>query len=395
MRSFNQKSYKPLNIRHENIKQLIKLLKNSERKLSRADIARKLSLSTPSVSSIVNVLIDSEIILETDDESKANNVGRKPILLKLNENCGYILGVLISQEKIKIVLANYMGKIIAEEDFYYQDSKRESLDLLIESIDKQLKDFKIDQSKLLSISISFPGVYDQNKQEIKFAPHSGGWQNKPIIKTLSQEYDCQIKMENNVNTAVLGEKWKGKIANKNNAVYLKIGNGVAAGIIINKELYRGYNCLAGEVGFSVTDSDQFNDKIVDSGSFEQRFNTNNLIKKIQQQFNITAGSFNEIKKELASKSDFNDFINNINTNIAMLLINIFSILNPEVIVIGGEYTELINDYISEIKSRVKKSVPFASDILVSELGEEVYVLGSIANSIQGLERQLIRKYFME
>lgn len=395
MRSFNQKSYKPLNIRHENIKQLIKLLKNSERKLSRADIARKLSLSTPSVSSIVNVLIDSEIILETDDESKANNVGRKPILLKLNENCGYILGVLISQEKIKIVLANYMGKIIAEEDFYYQDSKRESLDLLIESIDKQLKDFKIDQSKLLSISISFPGVYDQNKQEIKFAPHSGGWQNKPIIKTLSQEYDCQIKMENNVNTAVLGEKWKGKIANKNNAVYLKIGNGVAAGIIINKELYRGYNCLAGEVGFSVTDSDQFNDKIVDSGSFEQRFNTNNLIKKIQQQFNITAGSFNEIKKELASKSDFNDFINNINTNIAMLLINIFSILNPEVIVIGGEYTELINDYISEIKNRVKKSVPFASDILVSELGEEVYVLGSIANSIQGLERQLIRKYFME
>lgn len=395
MRSFNKKSYKPLNIRHENIKQLIKLLKNSERKLSRADIARELSLSTPSVSSIVNVLIDSEIIIETDDESKAKNVGRKPILLKLNENCGYILGVLISQEKIKIVLANYIGKIITEKDFYYQDSDRKSLDLLTESIDKQLKEFKINHNKLLSISISFPGVYDQDKQEIKFAPNSGGWQNKPIIKTLSQEYECQIKMENNVNTAVLGEKWKGKIADKNNAIYLKIGNGIASGIIINKELYRGYNCLAGEVGFSVTDSDQLNDKIIDSGSFEQRFNTDNFIKKIQKEFNITAGSFSEIKKELSLKSEFNEFIRNINTNIAMLLINMSSILNPEVIVIGGEYTELIIDYICELENQVKKNVPFASEILVSDLGEKVYVLGSIANSIQGLERQLIRKYFME
>jgi len=395
MTNSRHKSYKPLNIRHENIKQLIKLLKNSKRKLSRADIARELSLSTPSVSSIVSVLIDNNIIIETDDENIGNNVGRKPILLKLNEDCGYLLGVLISEKKITIALANYLGEVIKNESFYYKDNDKKCLGFLIDSIEYLLKKHQINLDKLLSISISFPGVYDHDEQEIKFAPHSGDWQNEPIIRRLNEEYKCQVKMENNVNTAVLGEKWKGKIAKKNNAVYLKLGNGIAAGIIINGQLYRGYNSLAGEVGFSVTSSKQLTDKITDSGSFEQRFNTDTMLEKIKKDFGIEVSEFNELKTIVKDNPELSRYINNVNQNIKMLLINLISILNPEVIVIGGEYSQIIDDYIDDLKLQILKNVPFASEILVSELKDEVYVLGAIANSLQNLERELIKKYFME
>ncbi len=389
------KSYKPLNIRHENIKQLIKLIKNSEDKLSRADISRKLSLSTPSVSSIVNVLIDSNIIIETDDKSEKKSVGRNPILLKLNEECGYIIGVLISKTKLTVALANYTGEILRKESFYYKNADRKGINFLIDSINKLLIKLDFDSDKLLSISISFPGVYDHDKHEIKFAPHSGVWQNEPIISHLSEEYECQVKMENNVNAAVLGEKWRGKIANKNNALYLKLGNGIAAGIIINGQLYRGYNSLAGEVGFSVTDSNQLRDKITDSGSFEQRFNINSIIKKIREDLGIEVLNFNELKEKIKNNSKLSKYIKNVNKNITMLLINIISIFNPEVIVIGGEYSAVIVDYINDIETQIKDNVPFAAKILVSELGEEVYILGAIANSLQSLEQQLIKKYFME
>ncbi|TDO94192.1 putative NBD/HSP70 family sugar kinase [Halanaerobium saccharolyticum] len=395
MTNSRHKSYKPLNIRHENIKQLIKLLKNSKRKLSRADIARELSLSTPSVSSIVNVLIDSDIIIETDDENIGNNVGRKPILLKLNEDCGYLLGVLISEKKLTIALANYLGEVIKEESFYYKDNNKKCLGFLIDSIEHLLKNNQIDLDKLLSISISFPGVYDHDEQEIKFAPHSGDWQNEPIISRLNEEYNCQVKMENNVNTAVLGEKWQGKIAKKNNAVYLKLGNGIAAGIIINGQLYRGYNSLAGEIGFSVTSSKQLTDKITDSGSFEQRFNTDTMLEEIRKEIGIEVSDFNELKTIVKDNPELSRYIDNVNQNVKMLLINLISILNPEVIVIGGEYSQIIDNYIVDLKSQILKNVPFAAEILVSELEDEVYVLGAIANSLQNLERELIKKYFME
>ncbi|RCW55368.1 ROK family protein [Halanaerobium sp. ST460_2HS_T2] len=395
MNNKKRKSYKPLNIRHENIKQLVKLLKNSNKKLSRADIARELSLSTPSVSSIVSVLIDNDIIIETDDESLENTVGRKPILLKLNEDCGYLLGVLISEKKLTIALANYLGEIIKEESFYYKDNNKKSLEFLIDCIGQLLKTNEINLDRLLSISISFPGVYDHDQQEIKFAPHSGDWQNKPIISCLSEEYNCQVKMENNVNTAVLGEKWQGKIANKNNSVYLKIGNGIAAGIIINGQLYRGYNSLAGEVGFSVTDHSQLNDTVTDSGSFEQRFNTDIILKKINENFGIEISDFNNLQNYTKSNPKINSYIKNTNQNITMLLINLISILNPEVIVIGGEYSQILTHYIEDLEKRILKNVPFAAKILVSELGEGVYVLGAIANSLQDIERQLVKNYFME
>lgn len=390
-----QKSYKPLNIRHENIKQLIKLLKDSKRKLSRADIARNLSLSTPSVSSIVNVLIDSGIVIETDDENLENKVGRKPILLKLNDDCGYLLGVLISEKKLTIALANYLGEVIKKESFYYKDNNKKCLKFLIDSVDRLLNDQQISRNKLLSISISFPGVYDQDEHEIKFAPHSGDWQNEPIISRLNEEYNCQIKMENNVNTAVLGEKWQGKIAKKNNAVYLKLGNGIAAGIIINGQLYRGYNSLAGEVGFSVTDSSQLKDKVTDSGSFEQRFNTDTILEKINVEFGVEVSEIKELKGQINEIPELNRYINEVNQNIKILLINLISILNPEVIVIGGEYSPIIDNYIDDLKSQILKNVPFAAKILVSDLEDEVYVLGAIANSLQNLERELIKKYFME
>ncbi len=395
MNNRKRKSYKPLNIRHENIKQLVKLLKNSNQKLSRADIARELSLSTPSVSSIVNVLIDSKIIIETDDESIKNTVGRKPILLKLNEDCGYLLGILISENKLTIALANYLGEIIKKESFYFKDNNKKCLEFLIDCINQILDDNYINLDKLLSISISFPGVYDHDQHEIKFAPHSGNWQNEPLISCLSEEYNCQVKMENNVNAAVLGEKWKGKIANKNNAVYLKIGNGIAAGIIINEQLFRGYNSLAGEVGFSVTDSKQLNDKVTDSGSFEQRFNTDTILKKIKKDFGIEVSDFNKLQDQIKNNPQLSRYIKDINQNIIMLLINIISILNPEAIVIGGEYSQILSDYIEDLATQILKNVPFAAELLVSELGDEVYVLGAIANSLQDIDRQLIKNYFME
>lgn len=390
-----QKSFKPLNIRHENIKQVINLVKNSKNKLSRADISRNLSLSTPSISSIISVLIERDIIIETDDKSANNSVGRNPILLKLNQNCGYILGVLISEDMLTIALADYTGNIIKKHNFYYIENEKKCTDFLIESINELLDENNFDYSKLLSISISFPGVFDHQKQKIKFAPHSGAWQNEPLISKLTKEYDCEVRMENNVNIAVLGEKWRGKIGNKNNAVYLKLGNGIAAGILINKRLYRGYNSLAGEVGFSVTDSKHLKDKVTDSGSFEQRFNTDQILERIRKKLGDEKIKFSDLNELINENNELKEMVMEINQNISMLLINIISVLNAEVIVIGGQYSEVITIFLKDIENTINNNVPFAPEILVSDLDNDVYYLGAIANSLQNIENQLIKNYFME
>ncbi len=389
-------SFKPQNIRHNNIRQVITLIKNSEKKLSRADISRSLSLSTPSVSSIINDLVKKNIILETNDQNVTNTVGRKPILLKLNKDCGYILGILISEKMLTIALADYKGNLISKQDFCHASNLEQCISFLQGNIDAVLKENSIDIESLLSISISFPGVFDHDKQKIIFAPHSGIWQNEPIIDSLKDKYGCQVKMENNVNAAVLGEKWSGKIGNKNNAVYLKIGNGIAAGVIINCQLYRGYRSLAGEVGFSVTNPNNLNDEVTDSGSFEQRYNTDVILERVKKELADENIDFSDLVKLVKSNDEKTyNIIKDINQNIAMLIINILCILNPEVIVVGGQYSNIIEHCIEEIKKEILNNIPYAPEILISELGDKVYYLGAIANSLQNIEDELIKRYFME
>lgn len=388
------KSYKKLNIRHENIKKVIDLIKNSPQKLSRADIARKLSLSTPSVSSIIGVLIKNNIIIETDDENQVSTVGRKPILLKLNRNCGYLIGILIEEKKCTLALADYTGNILNKEHYFYdKECKGNCTGYLITTINNLLEKEVKDPTKLLSICVSFPGVFDHQNQEVKFAPHSGIWQDEPIVKKLEKEFDCQVIMENNVNNALLAETWKGQIRS-DNAVYLKLGDGIAAGILINGELYRGFNSLAGEVGFSVTDSVQLKDKVTDTGSFEQRFNSRKIFKELEKEL----GEQVEISKLITlldNNKKLNQIIKKVNQNIVILLINIISLLNPQIIVIGGQYSQLLKNWIEDIEKQIKNNVPFSPKIVVSTLGDEVYYLGAIANSLHNIEKQLINKYFID
>lgn len=393
MKSKKYNSYKPQNIRYENIKHIISLIKNSETNLSRADISRKISLSTPSVSAIINDLIEKKIVQETKDIKIESSVGRKPILLKLNDNCGYIIGILISKKILTLALANYSGKIIKNKRFNLSNNSKHPIDILKMKIDNVLEENNVDKTELLSISISFPGIFDHLNQKIKFAPNIGIWQNESIVEKLKYKYQCQILMENNVNNAVLAEKWKGNINNEN-AIYIKLGDGIAAGILINGKIYKGFNNLAGEIGFSVTDSSHLDDKVSEVGSFEQRFNSEKILKVIEndigEKFN-----YSQLIDLLEKNQKLDNLINQVNENIVILLINIISILSPQILVIGGQYSAILSHYIDQIKERIKNNVPFAPEILISKLGEKVYYLGAIANSLQNIEEELIKKYFID
>ncbi|MFW5980684.1 MAG: ROK family transcriptional regulator [Halanaerobiaceae bacterium] len=388
-------SLKPSHIREANMKQIIRLIRTSEEKLSRADISRKVSLSAPSVSKIINILLEAGILEETEEGSSGSLGGRKPILLDIKKDCSYILGTYIEEEQLTFVVADFGANIIDTVSYNYEvKEKCDCINLLIEKINMVLSRNKIEKEKLLSIGISVPGVFDPEEGIIKFAPNIEIWEDIALKKKLNQEFDCQVSVENAVNAAVLGEKWQGKLNGCKNAIYLKLDKGIGAGILINNSLYRGGNSIAGEVGYMVSDKEYISSQKNGYGSLESVCSTKFIVKKAEKILGKDNISFEVVIDEIKKgNKKLKVLIEEINELIAVAIANIICVINPEKVVLGGEFTEIAQSYKTDIMEIISRIVPSVPKLIFSELGNKVFYLGAIVQGLENIEENLVYQYF--
>lgn len=382
---------RPSNIREENMKQIIKLFRSEDELFSRAQISRKLSLSAPSVSSIVNNMIEKNILYERKEGNSSESGGRKPIMLALNKECGYILGIHIESDFIIIVLANISGVIKEKINYeYQQDNNFDPISFLQKKIGKILKDNYINNNDLLTIAISIPGIFDNDLEIIKLAPNVKKWEEIDIKNELEKLFNCQVIIENAVNTAVLGEKRCGKINGYDNAVYLKIDEGIGAGILINGQLYKGFKGLAGEVGFMVSNSNDLTNKKSEIGSLENNCSTKSILAKARDILDSKSLTFNDLIINYRNDNkELKILIDKCIYEISIMISNISSIINPEIIVIGGDFTKIINLFFDDMLKLINNIVPFAPKIVCSDLGDAVYYLGVISQALTDIENLII------
>ncbi len=384
---------RPSNIRQENIKQIIRMFRSTNELYSRAQISRKLSLSAPSVSEIVSDLLKIGILFESEEGSSGSFGGRKPILLDINRECGYIIGVHIENEQITIVLTDILGevkdKIVSE---YSKDEDFDSIEFLIDWIKDVLKNNQIDIEKLLSIGVTLPGIFDNQEKRVKFAPNVSQWQKTPIKEILEEKFDCKVTIENAVNTAVLGEKWKGKIAGKDNAVYVKFDRGIGAGILIDGKIYKGVNNVAGEIGFLLTDKDHVPEHKDDFGALENYCGKDAIVNKARELTGDENLEFEMIvEKAKSGDQELYNLLDDIVVNIEMAISNISSIINPQIVVIGGAFVKMAPLFESKINDIIERSTAIPPRVVFSDLGERVYYLGVIVQALDNIEENIIEK----
>ena len=110
-----------------------------------------------------------------------------------------------------------------------------------------LTDNLIDSS-VTSIGIGVPGLVDLEQGIVYDAVYIPSWKKVPLKKLLEERYHLPVLINNDANCFALGEFYFGKGKGANSMIGLTIGTGLGSGIIINKKLYAGKNCGAGEFG---------------------------------------------------------------------------------------------------------------------------------------------------
>jgi glucokinase len=231
-----------------NASQVLSLLR-SHNPCSRADLVRMSGLSAPTVSSTVAYLQRKGLVKELG--LGTSNGGRRPDMLCFNPNVGCVVGVDLGGTNIRLAIADLDGKILARWTVSTRGNRTPDkiVNLIHSGLRHLIQQTGISEKRMLAVGLGAPGITDVRAGTVISAPHLQDWQSVPLRNLLEAKLGIPAAIENDVNTAALGESWAGSAKGVSNFVFLAIGTGIGAGIYIGDRLYHGSEWAAGEVGY--------------------------------------------------------------------------------------------------------------------------------------------------
>ncbi len=327
-----------------------------QRTTSRIDIAQMTGLNKATVSYIVDELIKENWVQEIGYGSSTG--GRKPILLRFNANSAYAIGVDIEADKIKTVVCNIRGEVAFKKETTLPpltaEDKSNWLSTIIEEIKTATASTPQSSHGLIGIALALPGLVNSETGTIATL-HQVSIQDWNIQKTLMDELKLPIYIENSANCGA----WYEYIRSNNkeeSLVYINAGAGIGTGIIINGQLYKGKNGIAGEFGH--TTIFPMGERCVcgNYGCWEAYASERSLIRYIIEaggnadQLNEVPGLIHFILNEAHADNRF--YIRALNTlgqYLGIGIANIINALSPDRISLGGTISQAATFILPEIE----------------------------------------------
>ncbi|MUG69464.1 MULTISPECIES: ROK family transcriptional regulator [Paenibacillus] len=213
--------------------------------ISRADISAKTGLNKATVSGLVSELIEAHFVTETGLGESSG--GRKPMMLLFNQQAGYAIGVDLGVNYILAMITDLSGAIVKEKKIELADLEVEAVtDKLKRTIHGLIRKAPPSPYGIVGIGVGVPGLVDDQGRVLS-APNLG-WESVPLRDMLQAEFGLEVSIDNEANAGALGEKEFGAGRAVSNLLYISVGIGIGAGIILNDALYRGVSGFSGEVG---------------------------------------------------------------------------------------------------------------------------------------------------
>jgi glucokinase len=364
--------------------------------MSRAAVAHLLNRSPATVGRAVDYLLAKNALCEIGKKPKPG-VGRPGRLLQFNPRINSVLTVDLRLTEAYAAVTDLDGTILATamQRLALGDPEKSLQDLI--SLIHTLLGSSDQLPPLAGLVIGAPSIVDVGEGVIEWAP-SLDWENVALKQRLQDEFHVPALVENDVNLAALGEFWKGagqKV--KQNIVFVSVGTGIGAGIILNRALYRGATHAAGEVAYFIADVNVLRDNAGRIGNLESRVGREGLIRTAQlvaQRYptsrlaDILSQDVNAVRTQdilaLAEAGDaaaavvYKELVD----ILTIVISNTAVLLDPEMIILGGPSDWNWQRLIPAIKERIGGALLRPVHLMPSVLGNNALIMGGCYSALE-------------
>lgn len=390
----------PSLMRQLNLSSVLTVIR-SKGPLPRPEIARITGLSTPTVKQIVDLLLAQRYVEEIDppvDGELAKRPGPRARYISFRATLGYVLAVDAGAHHTVAKLSDLSGSVLSTARLVHRGpaSRQSVLAAIRTSVDKVLTDSGLQHSDIRAMVIGTPGVVDPHTGEVSLAPQIADWDGIVLRLELADLVEGPIVVENETHLSLLAEQWIGAASSYLNVVYVQLGIGIGAAIMIDGRLYRGSSGAAGEIAYLVTAADLDQPPESAAGPFEwfaggDAFRRRGAMAAEGERgarLLALAGGDPEavtaqVVLEAAAAGDAAalEVATTILERLGREVANIASILNPELILVGGGLANAGESVLAPIREAVARFAPRPTLVELSELGGDGTVLGAIRRAI--------------
>ncbi|MFO7661072.1 MAG: ROK family transcriptional regulator [Chloroflexota bacterium] len=364
--------------------------------LSRTDLSERLEYSRATVTGIVGRMITAQVLEEAGEGKSAG--GRRPYLLDINPELGYVVGVDIGATSFDVALADFRGTLLERttEPADVRQPPNGFLARVSDVIDGLLARRGLTPDRIIAIGVGVPGPVEFVSGVLIAPPLMPLWEGFSIKNCLNERFPlARVAVDNDVNIMAKGEQQAGAGKRLDSFLFIKIGTGIGCGIIAHGAVYRGADGCAGDVGHICVD---YNGPVChcgNQGCLEIMAAGPSIAALGRERAEAGESSFLATRlaeRGLLTAEDVGDaaaagdraaieIIRRSGQMIGGVLASLVNFYNPQAIFIGGGISRIGHSLLSSIRqSTLRRATALSTRRLrieYSRLGEDAGVFGAI------------------
>ena len=375
--------------------------------IARTEISKLTGFNIVTVSNYIDSYIREGLVSEEGYDTSTG--GRKPMMVDLNRKSAYAVGVGFDMASVIGIVTDLKGEIVFQiRKKYRVESGMALIEKLMETTNEILDKCSVEKDKIKGIGLAVAGIIDNDNRTIRW-PGLLGTQDTVVSAYLwdkfTEKFDIPIVIENDADCAVFGEQWFTLTSEYKNVIYMY--SGVACGILINGQIFKGASGCAGELGIlnpNILDKYDWRKESFGLGRWDMELGMLHNIKELQEKY-----SGSKIFKLVNDKIDDITFITIIEAaaakdELAIKLLTqagedfgkkvafLANLFNPQVIVIGGGIEKAGSVLMDPLKKTVKEwafeEVTRVLKIIPAQLSENAVPLGAASLVVKSFFEQM-------
>jgi predicted NBD/HSP70 family sugar kinase/lambda repressor-like predicted transcriptional regulator len=351
-----------------------------ENGLTQAQLARRTGLAPATVSNIIRELTSAGAL-------EAMVIGRAR-RVRLTRAAGLVVGVDYGHRHVTVAVADRAHEILAERHEYLQPnlSAADGLGLATRMMDDALAEIHETRSSVVGVGMGLPAPINVRTGQVGAPSILPGWYSVNAVDLASEHFGRPVIVDNDANLGALAEYSWGAGRGFEDIAFVKLAEGVGAGLVLGGRIFHGRDGTAGEVGHITTDEFGPVCRCGNRGCVETAVAARRVVDLLEPTLGPGLTIAEVVDRARHGHHGCLRVLEDTGRQAGIAVANLANVFNPERILIGGELAQAGDFLLAPLREMVRRlGIPSATsglDVLPAALGAQAAVLGAVALALE-------------
>ena len=349
--------------------------------ISRTEISARTDLSPTTVSAITALLLDDSLIAPYQVGGIRDATrGRPRVMLELNPDAAYVVGVKLTPDQITIATTNFRADVMNALSLPIRIDRQTVpviVDLVEDGILRSVADADLSKDQINGICVGLPGVVERESGRCRQSPIFGTL-DVPFGSALSERLGMSVTVDSDVNLVALAEHWFGHGRDIDDFLVVSLEHGVGLGIMYRGELFRGANGLGPDLG----------DLLIADHRGNRRNEPSRLSEVVDAAFGMNGGNGRGAGIGMATNGADHEACRAVGHAVGTAIANLITLFAPPKVILAGAGLSLGDALLKPLREAVVSLTPPSrsdvTEIVVHEWNDETWARGAAAMTLRDL-----------